>query len=95
MEVLFNTNTLTDAGCTMKLIKRASLKKIEKKFTVGGSHFSPEFMILAIKAKLKCIEIPVNYRERVGTSKITSNPWKSFKLGLTMIWLIVTYKFKR
>jgi len=94
LEYVHNGPCLTDVGCTMKLIHRKALNKIKNKFRVGGSYFSPEFMIIAIKSKLKCIEIPVNYGERVGESKITSTTWKSFKLGLVMIWLIMSSKFR-
>ncbi|MEA2037375.1 MAG: glycosyltransferase family 2 protein [Nanoarchaeota archaeon] len=95
LEYIHNGPCLTDVGCSMKLIKRDALDKIRGKFTVGGSHFSPEFMVLAIKNKLKCAEIPVNYKSRIGESKITSNFWKSLKLGLVMIGSIISYKFKK
>ncbi len=95
LEYVHNGPCLTDVGCTLKLIKRDALNKIINKFRVGGSSFSPEFMILAIKNKLKCVEIPVNYKGRIGQSKITSNFWKSFKLGLVMIALVISYKFRR
>jgi glycosyltransferase involved in cell wall biosynthesis len=94
LEYVHNGPCLTDVGCTMKLIKKNALKRIIGKFRVGGSHFSPEFMILAIKNKLKCVEIPVNYKGRIGQSKITSNLWKSFKLGMVMIGLVISYKFR-
>jgi len=42
IEVLFNGPSLTDVGCTYRSIKRDALEKIKDKFTVGGSHFSPE-----------------------------------------------------
>ena len=71
IEVLFNAPSLTDVGCTYRLIKRDALEKIKDKFTVGGSHFSPEMMILAIRSRIPMIEIPVNYKERKGSSKIT------------------------
>lgn len=93
LEYIHNGPCLTDVGCTMKLIRRPALEKIQNKFRVGGSHFSPEFMVLAIRNNLKCVEIPVNYKERVGDSKITNTTWKSFKLGLVMIWLIISYRF--
>ena len=95
IEVLYNTTMLTDVGCTMRLIKKKELKKIQSKFRVGGSHFAPEMMVLAIKSKMKFIEIPVNYRERTGESTITGNKIKAFFLGLKMIWLILTYRFKK
>lgn len=93
LEYMFNGPCLTDVGCTYKLIKKQALKKIEDKFTIGGSHFSPELMILCIKNKLKCVEIPVNYKERLGESTITGSFWKAFKLGLVMIGLIFSYRF--
>ena len=94
LEYMYNGPCLTDVGCTYKLMKRSAIKKIGDKFTVGGSHFSPELMILVIKNKIKCIEIPVNYKERIGKSKITGSFWKAFKLGIIMIGLIIKYKFK-
>jgi len=95
IEVLFNGPSLTDVGCTYRLIKRDALEKIKDKFTVGGSHFSPEMMILAIKSRIPMIEIPVNYKERKGSSKITGRKWAAFKLGLRMIKLILSYRFWR
>jgi len=92
LEYMFNGPCLTDVGCTFKLIKKEALEKIKDKFTVGGSHFSPEFMILCIKNGLKCVEIPINYRGRIGESKITGNFWRAFKLGFVMIGLIFSYK---
>ncbi len=94
IEILHNGPSLTDVGCTYRLIKRDALDKIQGKFTVGGSHFSPEMMVLAIKSNIPMIEIPVNYKERRGESKITGKKWPAFKLGLIMIKTILLYKFK-
>jgi hypothetical protein len=94
LEYLHNGPCFTDVGCTMKMISRNGLNRIKNKFTVGGSHFSPEFMILCLKNKLKVVEIPVNYLKRIGESKITADFWKSAKLALKMIGLIFAYKFK-
>ncbi len=94
MEFMFNTATLSDVGCTMKLIRREALLKIKDQFTVGGDHFSPEVMLLAIINKLSFIEIPVNYKSRVGTSKITGNIMRAIGVGLKMICLILKYRFK-
>lgn len=94
LEYLHNGPCLTDVGCTMKLIKKEALQKIKDKFTVGASHFSPEFMMLCIRNKIKCVEIPVNYRPRIGTSKITGEFWKAFRLGIVMIKMIIYYRYK-
>lgn len=93
LEYVYNGPCLTDVGCTLKLIKREVLKQIQPKFTVGTSHFSPEIMILCIRNGFKCVEIPVNYKARIGTSKITGNFWKALKLGFIMLWMIYTYSF--
>jgi hypothetical protein len=77
----------------MRAIRKEALKKIIKKFTVGGSHFSPEMIIEALKANLKVVEVPLNYRKRVGKGKITSSgKWRAFKVGLKMILLILRKK---
>ncbi len=92
MEFLFNTTTLTDAGCTTRLIKKKELDKIIDKFTAGGSHFGVEMMLLIILHKIKFIEIPVNYKPRVGESSVTGSKIKAFFLGITMIWTILKYR---
>ena len=94
IEVLHNGPHLSDVGCTYRLINRESLERIQDSFTVGGSHFSPEMMILALKKRLRTLEIPVNYRPRRGESKITGQKKKAFVLGLRMMRLIVSYLFK-
>jgi glycosyltransferase involved in cell wall biosynthesis len=95
LEYLHNGPCLTDVGCTYKLIRREALQQIAPMFSVGGSHFSPELMVLAIRSKLICVEIPVHYQPRSGVSKITGSSWRAFRLGLRMIWMIILYRFKR
>jgi glycosyltransferase involved in cell wall biosynthesis len=94
IEVLHNGPHLSDVGCTYRLIKRDALGRIKGRFTVGGSHFSPEMIILALRNRIWTLEIPVNYRPRRGESKITGKKTKAFKLGLSMMGLIVSYVFK-
>jgi glycosyltransferase involved in cell wall biosynthesis len=92
LENLFNGPSITDVGCTMRLIKRETLEKIKNKFTVGKSHFLPEMVILAILEKSQIIEIPLHYRPRRGHSKITGNKIKAIVLGFKMILLIIGYR---
>lgn len=91
LEFLFNGPSLLDVGCTMRLIKKETLDKIKDKFTVGGSHFLPEMVILAILAGRYIVEIPVNYLPRQGESKITGSPVRAFAVGMRMILLILKY----
>lgn len=88
LEYLFNGPSLTDVGCTYKLIKRHAYQRISDAFTVRGSHFSPEFMIRVLQASISCVEIPVHYGSRIGTSKITGNVWRAIRLGIIMIIFI-------
>ena len=94
LEYLHNGPCLTDVGCTYKLLRREALQQIAPLFQVGGSQFSPELMLIAIRSKLVCVEIPVHYQPRSGTSKITGSFWRAFRLGLQMIWMIIVYRFK-
>lgn len=94
IEVLHNGPHLSDAGCTYRLIRREALRKIEPGFSVGGSHFSPEMMILALQHRLRMLEIPVSYMPRKGVSKITGEKKKAFMLGLKMIKLIISRVFR-
>ena len=95
IEVFYNTTILTDVGCTMRLIDRKSLNRIRNYLTVGSSHFGVQMMLVIIKKKIGFIEVPLNYQKRVGESTVTGSTWKAFVLGMYMLGLIVTYKFKR
>jgi glycosyltransferase involved in cell wall biosynthesis len=91
LEVVYSGPSLSDCGCTFRLISRDGWKKIEPFITVQGSHFLPEMVILALRLRLRVIEIPLNYRNRVGTSKITGN-WRGLvRTALNMAGLIVRY----
>lgn len=80
---------LTDVGCTFRAIKKPALNKIKNKFTVGGTYFSPEMIILALRNGIRMVEVPVNYDIRIGQSKITANFKKSLIVGLKMLYLII------
>jgi glycosyltransferase involved in cell wall biosynthesis len=94
MEVLFNTTSLTDVGCTMRCIRREALREVEPFFTVNGSFFGPEMMVLTILKRMKIIQIPMNYTERVGHSSVTGNKIVAFFLGLRMIRLVLSYRVR-
>lgn len=95
LQFLHNTCSLSDCGCTLRLVRRSALEKILPKLTVTRSHFLPEMVILARKNGVKILEIPVNYRGREGVSKITGNMRGILRTGFAMIFLIIRYRFKR
>jgi glycosyltransferase involved in cell wall biosynthesis len=80
----------TDVGCTMRAINRDALIKIIDDLNVGGNHFSPHMMKVALKKDLKVVEVPITFRKRVGVSKgAGGSKWVGFKIGLNMIWNIL------
>ena len=93
IQVLYGGPSLTDCGCTLRLTHRAALAQIEGDFTVGGSHFLPEMVIAALKRGVRVIEVPVNYRGRIGESKITGSLKGTLRTGFRMIALIVHRRF--
>jgi glycosyltransferase involved in cell wall biosynthesis len=88
LEVLFNTNTLTDVGCTYRLIHRKPLDELLPTFLVKSNFFGPEMMVRSYLKKYKCIQIPVVYKARIGTSSVTGDLRKAFVLGIKMIMMI-------
>ena len=94
VEVLFNTSHLSDVGCTYRLITRETLEKIQPRFTVGGSHFGPELMLLVITSGARVVEVPVNYLPRVGTSSVTGDLGKAIRLGLQMIVFVLKFRLR-
>ena len=92
VQVLFDGPSLSDCGCTMRLTHRTALAKIIDDMTVGASHFLPEMVILALRKNLKIIEVPVNYRGRIGESKITGTLKGTLRTGFRMIGTILRYR---
>jgi glycosyltransferase involved in cell wall biosynthesis len=85
IQVLFDGPSLTDCGCTLRLTHRHALARFIDDLTVGGSHFLPEMVILGLKRGIRIIEVPVNYRGRIGESKITGSFKGALQTGTNMI----------
>jgi glycosyl transferase family 2 len=84
---------LTDVGCTFRAIRRSALEHILPDLGVGGNHFSPHMLLVAIARDLSVIEIPIRLRRRVGLSKGASQSLgKGVLVGLAMIWHILTFR---
>lgn len=98
IEVLFNTNALTDIGCTYKLFTRKALKKLAPHFECTSSLFATELVLLTVSHNLKFIDIPVTFKKRVGTSVFTNNFLKTAKWGLHIqayiLWFWLRWIFK-
>jgi glycosyltransferase involved in cell wall biosynthesis len=92
LQLLFGGPSLSDVGCTYRLVRREAVEWLLPRLTVGGSHFLPEMVVLGLLGGWRLIEIPVNYRGRVGESKITGSRLTAVKVGLRMIGLILTWR---
>jgi glycosyltransferase involved in cell wall biosynthesis len=89
IQLLYDGPSLTDCGCTFRLTRRAALDRLHDDLQVGGSHFLPDMIIAALKRRLRVIEVPVNYRGRVGESKITGTLKGTLRTGFRMIGIIL------
>jgi glycosyltransferase involved in cell wall biosynthesis len=94
MQIRFLGKTrFTDVGCTMRAIRKEALARIIDRFSVGADHFSPHMIMVALTNGLRVIEIPVNFKKRVGVSKGAGGSKKrAVKIGLKMLWHILTYR---
>jgi glycosyltransferase involved in cell wall biosynthesis len=95
MEVLFNSVSLSDVGCTMRLLRRDVSKRLLPHYRVNGSWFGPEMMLLSLIAQERIIQVPINYRPRVGTSSVTGDRVVAFRLGIRMIGTVCLYWMRR
>jgi glycosyltransferase involved in cell wall biosynthesis len=92
MEVLFNTNSLSDVGCTLRLLNRGAVQVLLPLMREMGNCLGAEMMCLSRIVKLRMVQIPVNYRARVGESSVTGRRTKALNVGLRMIWIILAYR---
>lgn len=94
IQLLYRTNNLTDCGCSFRVLKKSLVKNLENQLTVGGSHFLSEIVVLTALNNGKILEIPVVYKKRVGTSKITGSFKRAIIVGFKMVNLIIKYRIK-
>ncbi|MBA3758517.1 glycosyltransferase family 2 protein [Candidatus Saccharibacteria bacterium] len=94
MQLLYRTNSLSDVGCTFRLIKKPALKKIQSSFRIKSGFFGPEMMLLTKHFDIPFVQIPIKYQARVGESSYTGDFKKAFILGMKMIWFIITFSFR-
>ncbi len=83
--VFWRNITLTDVGCTYRVIRRELCEKLLPQLRYWGPESSLEMILKAAALNAKIIEIPVTYRKRVGRSKNTASILKALKNGIKMI----------
>jgi len=92
IEVLFNTSHLSDVGCTYRLLRKDTARRIAASMRVGGNHAGVEVMLLTIVGGARFVEVPVNYLPRVGTSSVTGRRLLALYVGLRMILLVLRFR---
>jgi len=92
IEFMFNTNFLSDVGCTYRLISRRAYLKIKHKFVITGMEFNPDMMLQVIRNNIRFIEIPTRYLRRVGVSSATGDFKRTFVIGLKMLLHIFKHR---
>lgn len=85
---LFFRHKYTDLG-PFRAIRYDSLKSIAMEDTNFG--WTVEMQIKAVKKRLRIMEIPVKYRDRIGVSKITGTFSGTIKAGTKIIYTIFKY----
>jgi glycosyltransferase involved in cell wall biosynthesis len=94
IEILFNTQSLTDVGCTYKLFSKSAIKKLSRQWKTTNALFSTELVLLTVTHKLKFIEIPITFKKRVGQSSLTGQGYKLVKWGIFIQLYILSFWIK-
>ena len=85
---LFFKHEFTDLG-PFRAIRYSSLMSIGMKDMDFG--WTVEMQIKAVRNGLRIREVPVNYRKRIGISKITGTVLGTFRAGIKIIYTIFKY----
>lgn len=85
---LFYKVNFTDLG-PFRAVKYESLLKLNMEDKTYG--WTVEMQLKAAKYKLKYAEVPVTYRRRIGTSKISGTIKGTIMAGYKIIWTIFKY----
>lgn len=80
----------TDLG-PFRAIRREALEKLAMRDRSFG--WTAEMQIKAVLAGLRIIEVPVQYRARIGTSKISGTVKGVVLAGITILFTIFKYSF--
>jgi glycosyltransferase involved in cell wall biosynthesis len=78
-----NKVNLNDVGVTFSLYRREALDKIKDELRSRKGEFTSEPMVLALKKKLKVVQIPTWYTSRRGLTKQSFSIWSSCIIGFT------------
>ena len=78
----------TDLG-PFRAIRREALEQIGMQDTTYG--WTVEMQLKAARLKLRHVEVPVRYRRRIGTSKVSGTVKGTLGAGYKILWTIFRY----
>lgn len=87
---LFYRARFTDLG-PFRAIKSASLEQLKMDDKTYG--WTIEMQIKAAKHKMKFCEVPVNYKKRIGVSKVSGTIKGTVLAGIKIIFAVFKYRF--
>lgn len=87
---IFYRAKFTDLG-PFRAIKSKSLEKLNMSDKTYG--WTIEMQIKAAKQKMKFCEVPVNYRKRIGVSKVSGTVKGTILAGIKIIFAVFKYRF--
>ncbi len=85
---LFLSPLITDLGCTLRLTHKTAWKQISKELSNERGIFSIKWILTAAIRKINYIQIPVNFRARVGASSLTETFMKKAEWGIKEFFFI-------
>ena len=91
MRLMFKS-TFTDLG-PFRAIKYEKLLALNMEDKTYG--WTVEMQLKALKQKFKYVEIPVNYRNRIGVSKVSGTIKGAIFAGIKILGWIFKYSFKK
>jgi len=81
--------SFTDLG-PFRAIGYKALKRLEMCYRNFG--WTVEMQVKAARLEMRCTEVPVCYRKRIGTSKISGTLSGSVRAGHKILWTIFKYR---
>jgi glycosyltransferase involved in cell wall biosynthesis len=82
----------TDLG-PLRAVRTDALQKMKMSDPTFG--WTVEMQIKAAKLKLKCTEVPVRYRKRIGNSKVTGTLSGTLQASMNILYTILKHLFAR
>jgi len=95
VEVLYNTSSLSDVGCTFRVMTREHARQVLAHSRLDGSAHGLEMLLLSAILPTKMVQVPVNYHPRVGVSSVTGHFLRTIELGLDMVSQVLRMRARR